>query len=223
MKLLKQLHRTLPVLCALCLGMLSTHASALLLRETGTSSGLSTHLSLPVSSSPQSYFSGLQNIEIDNSLDLLAYCIDPFQWAPTANAEYSLRTDFNTFFAARAADIAKLYSLFYSSTLGNNLNAAGFQLALWELTADNKVLSTGVVRTTGSTSSSIRNKAADMLSALSGAGGADQFAYQIYTSAGKQDYLVVTPIPANQVPEPSAHALAVLALGGMLLVSRRRR
>lgn len=198
-------------------------ASPVLLKEIGLSSGLSTgNLSLPVSGSPQNYFAGLQNLKIDNASVVQAFCIDPFQWAPTSNASYEVTHDFAAYFGADAGDIAKLYSLFYTSTLGNNVNAAGFQLALWELIADSsKDLAAGLVRTTGSTHAGMKNMAQSMLDALGGAAGSDSFIYTIYTSSSKQDYLVVT-LNQNQVPEPQGIALMALALGLMGWSLRRR-
>ena len=213
----------LPALCSLAVLVGKAEAAPVLLKEVGLSSGLYTgSLTLPVSGSPQNYFSGLQNIQIDNDAVLQAFCIDPFQWAPTSNVSYLVGNDFNGQFGTDAADIAKLYSLFYTSTLGNNLNAAGFQLALWELIADSsKNLAAGAVRVNGSTNASITGKAQSMLDALSGPAGSDSFIYTLYTSSSKQDYLVVT-LNENQIPEPQSLVLLVLALGLLALASRRR-
>ncbi|HWV17036.1 MAG TPA: hypothetical protein VNZ68_00500 [Rhodocyclaceae bacterium] len=202
----------------------NVHASPVLLKEIGLSSGLATgSLSLPASPSPLNYFAGLQNIQIDNDDVLLAYCIDPFQFSPTSNASYQVGNDFNAYFGADAADIGKLYSLFYTSTLGNNLNAAGFQLALWELIADgSKNLAAGLVKKTGSTNASIVSTAQSMLDALSGPAGSDSFIFTLYTSTSKQDYMVAT-LNANQVPEPQGIALMALALTLLSVVVRRQR
>lgn len=213
----------LPVLCSLSILAGKAEAAPVLLKEVGLSSGLNTgSLTLPVSGSPQNYFSGIQNLQIDNDAILQAFCIDPFQWSPTSNVSYQVGNDFNGQFGVDAADIAKLYSLFYTNTLGNNLNAAGFQLALWELIADSsKNLAAGSVRANGSTNASITAKAQSMLDALSGPAGSDSFIYTIYTSSSKQDYLVVT-LNENQVPEPQSAMLLVLAIGLLALALRRR-
>lgn len=213
----------LPVLCSFAIFAGKAEAAPVLLKEVGLSSGLYTSsLTLPVSGSAQNYFSGIQNLQIDNDAIVQAFCIDPFQWSPTSNVSYQVGNDFSGHFGADAADVAKLYSLFYTSTLGNNLNAAGFQLALWELIADSsKNLAAGLVRTNGSTNASIKGMAQSMLDALAGNSGTDAFIYTIYTSNSNQDYLVVT-LNENQVPEPQAIVLLALALG-LLAVSLRRR
>lgn len=214
----------LAALCSLYILSGNALASPVLLKEIGLSSGLTTgNLSLPVSSSPLNYFAGLQNIQINNDDVLQAYCIDPFQFSPTSNASYQVSNDFSGYFGADAADIGKLYSLFYTSTLGNNLNAAGFQLALWELIADSsKNLAAGLVKKTSSTNASIVSTAQGMLDALSGPAGADSFIFTLYTSASKQDYMVAT-LNQNQVPEPHSVVLMGLALALLALSLRRQR
>lgn len=214
----------LAALCSLYILSGNALASPVLLKEIGLSSGLTTgNLSLPVSSSPLNYFAGLQNIQINNDDVLQAYCIDPFQFSPTSNASYQVSNDFSGYFGADAGDIGKLYSLFYTSTLGNNLNAAGFQLALWELIADSsKNLAAGLVKKTSSTNASIVSTAQGMLDALSGPAGADSFIFTLYTSASKQDYMVAT-LNQNQVPEPHSVVLMGLALALLALSLRRQR
>ena len=214
---------TLPALCFLFILAGKVHAAPVLLKEVGLSSGLyAGSLTLPVSSSPLNYFAGIQNIQIDNDAILQAFCIDPFQWSPKANISYQVGNDFSGYFGADTADVAKLYSLFYASTLGNNLNAAGFQLALWELVADSsKNLTAGLVRTNGNTNANIVTKAQSMLDALAGNSGTDSFTYTLYTSSSHQDYLVVTPSD-NQIPAPQSIVLLALALGLMARALRHR-
>lgn len=224
MKLSVLLSRILPLLCILACASAPVAATPVLLKEAGLSSGMAVgSLKLPASPSPQNYFSGLQQIQVDNDLSWLAYCIDPFQWSSNSNSVYDQRSDFAGFFGAKAGSVAKLYSLFYSSTLGNNLNAAGFQLALWELVADStQNLSAGNVATTAGTNAAVKNSAQSMLDALSGPAGNQQFAFTLYTSASNQDFLVAT-LSANQVPEPQAWLLCAAALAALLLARRQRR
>ncbi|HWU85613.1 MAG TPA: hypothetical protein VN028_09755, partial [Rhodocyclaceae bacterium] len=218
------LTRILPLLCILACASAPVAATPVLLKEAGLSSGLAVgSLKLPVSSSPQNYFSGLQQIQIDNGASWLAYCIDPFQWSSASNSVYDQSSDFAGFLGAKAGAVAKLYSLFYSSTLGNNLNAAGFQLALWEVIADStQNLAAGNVATTAGTNAAIKSSAQAMLDALAGPAGSQQFVFTLYTSASNQDFLVAT-LTANQVPEPQAWLLCAGALAAMLLVRRQRR
>lgn len=207
---------------SLVLLSLSGSASAELIREVALSSGMNAgSLTLPMGTG--NYFSGLQVLQVDAER-VLAYCIDPYQLAPTSNHLYTRRNDFNAYFGGRAAAIDTLYSNFYAATLPGavnaNVNAAGFQLALWELVADNSVLGTGIVRTNSSTNAGVRNSAQGLLSALPAASLHGLYNYTIYTNASKQDYLVVTPRPRNQVPEPASLWL-MLAAGAAALGLRR--
>lgn len=209
---------------ALCSGL----AQATVIHQTGVSSGQNVNnLKLPLATSAATYFSGLQVLKIDG-ISTLGFCIDPYQYSPSSvTSNYVERTDFSTFFGARAGQINELYSRFYTDTLpgvvGANLNAAGFQMALWELVADNLNLTTGNVRITANTSNNapVKASAQSMLSALNGGHGHDYFSFRIYTSSTRQDYLVATEVPSQQVPEPGA---ALLLMGGLLAlrISQRR-
>lgn len=216
------------LLASLALVVYSGCAQAVVIHQTGISSGLNVNnLKLPLVSSAGTYFSGLQVLKIDG-VSTLGFCIDPYQSSPASvTGNYAERTDFNTFFGTRASQINALYSRFYNDTLpgvvGANLNAAGFQLALWELVADNLDLGTGNVRMTAATTSNtpVRVNAQGMLGALNAGHGNDYFSFRIYTSSTRQDYLVATEVPAQRVPEPAA---VLLLLSGLLAlrVSQRR-
>jgi hypothetical protein len=214
----------LSFLCSLFFFLSTASAAPLLLKEVGHGNGLNVSgLTLPLGGSAQTYWSGLQSIQFNNELNLLAFCIDPYQRSPQSNVAYSESGDFNTYFGADAGNVSKLYSLFYTRTLQNsaagNLNAAAFQLALWELIADSTSnLAAGAVKTNGSTNASVKSAAQTMLDALAGPAGTDQFSYRIYTSSTHQDYLIVTA-----VPEPAVFALMALALGLMGFMLRLRK
>lgn len=201
-------------------------AQATMIHQTGVSSGQNVaNLKLPLQSTASTYFSGLQVLQIDG-VSALAFCIDPYQSSPSsATSNYLERNDFSVFFGSRASMVNELYSRFYSSTLpgasGASLNAAGFQLALWELLVDSTFnLSSGNVQITSTTSSNapVKTAAESMLAALNGGQGSGTFSFRIFTSSTKQDYLLATPVPANQVPEPAALLLlaaALLAMAGL--------
>lgn len=195
--------------------------------EQNTVNGQSLNLVLPIQSGAQNYFAGSANITVgttsSNGTSFLAYCIDPFQWASSTPTAYTL-SSLSSLGTSQAADVTKLYSQSYASTSGNNVNSAAFQLALWELAKDDGVLTTGDVHTTSSTSSSVVAAANSMISnAKTGAVGATNYSFNLYTSGTKQDFLVASVSSVSPVPEPNTYALMIAGLGLIGFTASRRR
>lgn len=243
---------SIPKSALLAAGILATSsalAAPVFIKETGLSNGMATGgLLLPINSTPLNYWSGLQTLLINNSDKVLAYCIDPWEWSSSANQSYSTNNLDAIFGTAKAGFISELYSESYASTLttgsAGNLNAAAFQLALWEIITDDNPnaaglqssFSNGLVQKTGSTDMSIVRSATVMLGRIDGVYGSDSYIFDLYTSgkslgqgrvSGYQDFLVAskqeTFITTTKVPEPGAFSLMLGALGGMGLLALRRR
>jgi len=209
------------------MGALVGRAEAVQIKQHSLEQGYQTKLRLNYSSDSMTYFAGSQSIQIDNDDILLAFCIDPHQIASTSNNSYQVSTDFEGYFSpssSDAADVAKLYSLYYSSTLDSDVHAAGFQLALWELVGDStKNLTKGNVRAVSGTRSDVKSMAQSMLDGLQRSNwGTDTYTFTPYTSDKRQDFLVAT-LQGNQVPEPQSIALMALALGLLTVAVRRQR
>jgi hypothetical protein len=225
---------------AVCLLSASASAVVVDLRETGLGNGMgSGGLILPVTSGSQSYWAGLQKLTLNNSQSLLAFCVDPWEWSSGDNHSYSTN-NLNTIFGQAKADfVRELYSEAYAGTLlttsQGNLNAAAFQLALWEIITDDNPgiaglqfnLDSGLVRKVSTTDSSLVAATNTLLSKIDGVYGSENYAFSLYvsgksmgqgTTGGFQDFLV-----ANRIPEPGAFSLMLGALGGMGLLGWRRR
>jgi hypothetical protein len=231
-------HALLIAATALATG--SAAAAPVLIKETGLANGLATGgLILPVSSTAQNYWSGLQTLLIDDSRSVLAFCVDPWEWSSNKNQSYVSNSLDGIFGSAKAGFIRELYSESYSSTLltgsAGNLNAAGFQLALWEIIADDNPnapdlqfnLNNGLVSKVKDTNKDILQSAKSMLERIDGIFGPENYSFELFTSGksmgqagsvGYQDFLV-----ANRVPEPGMLGLMAGALGGLALTGWRRR
>lgn len=233
----KQIKHAL-LIAALATG--SAVAAPVLIKETGLANGMGSNgLILPVSSIAQNYWSGLQTLLIDDARSVLAFCVDPWEWSSNKNQSYVTNSLDGIFGSAKAGLIRELYSESYASTLltgsAGKLNAAGFQLALWEIIADDNPnmdglqssLGSGLVRSVRSTRSDILLNAQSMLDRIDGVFGQESYGFELFTSGtsmgqagrvGYQDFLV-----ANRVPEPGMLGLMAGALGGLALTGWRRR
>ena len=224
-------------ICALaltCLAAAHVGATPVQVREVDplTQGVWSNKLQLPIQAGPANYWTGLQNILVDGSKQLLAFCIDPWELSPRSDQTYGVRQDFDVYFGgARAALVRELYADAYSSTLipsaAGRLSAAGFQLALWEIIGDSQVdLASGAVRKVNGTNADVVGAAQSLLDDLGNGSSGDNYAFNIFSSgkamglgnSGFQDYLVV-----NRIPEPASGALILAAMGAMGIVRRRRQ
>lgn len=238
---------------AAMLACTSALAVPVMLRESGFGNGMATNgLILPIYASPLNYWAGLQTVVIDNAKTVLAFCVDPWEWSSGSNQSYVTNSLDTIFGGEKASFIRELYSESYSSTLqaGNagNLSAAAFQLALWEIIADDNPhaaglqvsLANGLVQKVKDTDKDLLKAAKDMLNKVDGSFGTDTYSFDLYTSGkslgqgavnGYQDFLVASkqdvPVTAsratNNVPEPGAFSLMLGALGSMGLLGWRRR
>lgn len=224
----------------ICLATAPASATTVQIKETGLANGMwSGGLALPILSYTANYWSGLQTIVVNDTKTLLAFCVDPWEWSPGSNTNYTSSNSLDGIFgSSKANNIRELYSEAYAGTLlppnqSGNLNAAAFQLALWEIIVDAPVnnhfsLDLGSVHKTGGTDASLVTAAQKLLNNIDGHSGNEHYAFQLYTSgksagrgdvSGNQDYLVV-----NRVPEPGTEALllAALASAGFLILRRRK-
>jgi hypothetical protein len=208
------------LLGALTLAGTQALADTASVNEVSTAAGMTINLLLPVKASADNYFTGSQNILV-NGASFLAFCVDPFQYSSGSAATYNVSSALTTVMTdSQAANVAKLYSQSYAGTAGDNLNSAAFQLALWELSSDNAILTSGVVHTTGSTDADVVAAANSMLSNVANnAAGATQYSFTVYTHPTQQDFLVTV----TAVPEPETYAMLLAGLGAMGVLIKRRK
>ncbi|MDD5334011.1 MAG: PEP-CTERM sorting domain-containing protein [Rhodoferax sp.] len=211
---------TLTLLASLTLVSAPSLAQTALVAETGTASGQTLNLQLPVyPSGAQNYFTGAQNITVDGT-SFLAFCIDPFQYSSGSPSQYNVSSSLTSLLSAtQAADVSRLYSQSYASTTGNALNSAAFQLALWELANDNGDLSSGSVRATNLSNGAVTAAGSMINNARNGVAGSTQYTFNLYTNPARQDFLVTV----SAVPEPESYAMLLAGLGLMGAVVRRRK
>lgn len=238
---------------AAMLACTSALAVPVMLRESGQGNGMATNgLILPIYASPLNYWAGVQTLVIDNAKTVLAFCVDPWEWSSGSNQSYTTNSLDSIFSGEKAGFIRELYSESYSSTLqtghAGNLSAAAFQLALWEIIADDNLhaaglqtsLANGLVQKVKDTDKDVLQAAKDMLTRVDGTFGTDTYSFDLYTSgkslsqgrvSGYQDFLVaskqevtITAQKAtNNVPEPGILSLMLGGLCGMGLFSLRRQ
>lgn len=184
----------------------------------GTYSG---GLVLPIQSSAANFWTGFQQIKVTSgagSNSFQAFCIDPFQWSSGTPTTYDQTTLSPTFSAAKITSITKLFNFGYAGAVGNNLNAAAMQLALWEVANDDGNLMTGGVHKTASTNAALVTQTNFLLSNYAAASATSLYNFTFYKSTAKQDFVTVTA-----VPEPEAFAMLLAGLGLMGTVIRRRK
>jgi len=179
---------------------------------------------------------------------LVGFCVDPFEWASSSFTAYDKSpldaTDFKTSAgvvradgAARMNNVQKLYDNAYATLGSDTKKTAGFHLALWEVFNDNTDLGSGAVKTVYSTDATVKSWAQTFLDVLAGWGVKNLYSLTMYASLGhwtgfdwcktwvpgKQDFLVATLNPPQEVPLPAALPMLISGLLGLGLMGSRRK
>ena len=194
-------------------GAQATLADTVLLKYTGNGPVVPTWLS--INGVDTNFFAGSYNIQEISTPSFAAYCVDPFQ---SSNGDFQsydrLPLAAGPLDPARFTNVNKLFNNAYAGSLTNGTKAAGFQLALFEIWQDNGDLTTGIIKTIGSSDAGMIAEATFLLNSLAGwNAGAPALTY--YSSAAYQDYIAV-------IPEPESYALLLAGLGMLGAIVRRR-
>lgn len=170
-------------------------------------------------------FVGIPVIELTNTDNLqdkfLAFCIEP-------TVDLQQHTVYTaTFGAAPSNAIKALYETSYASTLGNADKQVSFQLALWELKADdgNLYATGGKQYFTNGADARVGDAQAMLSSASQHSVLSNMYSYTTFSGIGSnglasQELMGVSM--AAPVPEASTWAMMALGLGLVAFVGRRK-
>jgi hypothetical protein len=148
-----------------------------------------------------------------NQTNFAGYCIDLDHYAASGDV-----TPRNVLELPRGQQLAWLFETYVDEVV-NNTSAAAMQAAMWELmyeTCNTFSVTDGSFTITSNDAAA--NLANDWLAETVGS-YSPQSTYMILDGLNNQDILI--QVQGSDVPEPTA--MVTLALGGLLMVARRRR
>ncbi|MEO9826211.1 MAG: VPLPA-CTERM sorting domain-containing protein [Paracoccaceae bacterium] len=149
----------------------------------------------------------------DGMSTFIAFCIEPGVWLDLGS---SFETGTNPLAGSVMANVDKLFSAAYDQVT-DALSAAAFQVALWEVVAENSgafdLTDGNHYLATGGDVTALGNIfLGDMANAETG-----RYAYTTYVNDGQDQ------ISVSEVPLPASALLLLAGLGGMTAFGRRKK
>ncbi|MFK7751929.1 MAG: VPLPA-CTERM sorting domain-containing protein [Sedimentitalea sp.] len=163
---------------------------------------------------------GLFHLTGDNGVgDFFAFCVDLLQ-AMKDPTEYTV--DAGLFSGTVLSNIDKLFTsalggVALHTVIDTSLEAAGMQVALWEIVNDSDMpfdLTSGNFSVSGN--AAVQGQAQDYLDGLVGA-QTGAFDIQFYASSTQQDVVTIAAVPL-----PASGILAAFGVGGLIALRRRK-
>ncbi|MRW93682.1 PEP-CTERM sorting domain-containing protein [Duganella sp. FT80W] len=151
------------------------------------------------------------------SQSYLAFCFQPEVVLGTTS---SYTASYNVGTGTVSNAVRKLYETAYASTIGDSDKQISFQLALWELQADNSDLYSGAQAF--ALPDTLVTDAATMLTVASGHTLTNAYNYTIFNGVNADTTASQTLIGVSAVPEADTWAMLVAGLGLVGLVGRRK-
>jgi len=177
---------------------------------------LSQTVNLKFDGNVTSIYAGQIGVRFDSNLTALLFCADPFVTLRTDAVEV---TPLNTNQFTSGARLAWMFNT-YVPSFTQNWQAAAFQIAAWDIVADNgNGFAAGRVRSASTTDAQVLNFAASMVTASANKSGTGGTFYQP-TAGPRYSQTLFNASPDTSVPEPGTY---LLIGAGLLALSQIRR
>lgn len=213
----------------LCAPGLATAATVNLQYNGGTSNGWVTITNAPAPSASGTLplnvgAYGFKMTDTTGQMGMFtAFCLDISHWLQSSGSYSTTTTPFTNSYSVSQAAMARIQALFdanYASVvLTNAVQAAGFQVALWNALYDaDWNAGSGVFAVKDGTSGATAQATAYLTAAANYLGGQKYNMTFLQANSYNQNLITVAPVPL-----PAAGGLLLAALGGLALLRKRRQ